>query len=220
MSDLHPPPQTHEEFALVCTDDTILFHTDRSLGIKRLQQLDDSFDVLGIPRQANKDVNVETSITGLGCELSNSPPKVEPAWARLGHLLAGVFELAETRKASPLGVAAALGVAQRFALMSRSFLSIFDDVYGFARLDDGETVRDVPDGVVQELLVFAALSPLLVADLSRDFHPLLMACDAAPEYGFGVSACPITALEATELGTFAERRGDYVRLARDGGGDE
>ena len=74
--------------------------------------------------------------------------------------------------------------------------------------------------VVDELATFALLAPLLVADLTREFHPLLTATDASPSFGFGASVCPITSAEAITLGTYSDKRGDFVRLHRDGGEDD
>ena len=37
----------------------------------------------------------------------------------------------------------------------------------------------VPDIVIDELLVFAVLAPLLIADLTRPFRPLVAATDAS-----------------------------------------
>ena len=145
---------------------------------------------------------------------------MEPALDKLAQVLCGIFDLNRTRKASPLGVAALLGVMQWLALMARPFLSIFDNVYVFARRPEEKTIIDVPSGVMTELITFALLTPLLVADLTRVFHPLLAASDASPSFGFGASVCPITPSEAVELGSFSDKRGDFVRLHRDHGEDD
>jgi len=104
--------------------------------------------------------------------------------------------------------------------MSRPFLSIFDRVYVFARRPEEKLPIDLPTNVIDELITFAFLSPLLVADLTRDFHPLLAATDASPSYGFGASVCPITSDEAIKIGTYSDKRGDFIRLHRDGGEDD
>ncbi len=54
--------------------------------------------------------------------------------------------------------------------------------------------------------------PLIGADLSRDFLPMLVACDAAPEYGIGVTYRSTAQSEVEVVGALAERRGHFVRF--------
>ena len=99
-----------------------------------------------------------------------------------------------------------------FALLQRSFFSIFDAVYKFVRRQPPlETVR-VPGEVLDEMLVTLLLAPLLSVDLDRQPVQELIATDAAPEFGFGVGSCPCSKGEANQVCRLAERRGDYVRL--------
>ena len=92
--------------------------------------------------------------------------------------------------------------------MARPFFAIFDGVYEYARREPRNAPQRVPDSVIDELPTFAVLAPLLIADLTRPFYPLLFATDASPSYGFGASVCPITQDEAVDLGRFSVRRGD------------
>ena len=201
FSDLHTLPECHDELALIATDDTILVHTNRDQGLRRVEELEDIFKLYGIPQRVDKDETVESEVTAIGCFLANDPPRIEPALEKLGNVLSAIFDLHRTRRASPLSLAALLGVIQWLALMARAFLSIFDHVYLFSRREEGQTIIDVPDEVFDELATFALLTPLLVADLTREFHPLLAATDASPSFGFGASVCPITPDEAIKLGT-------------------
>ena len=66
---------------------------------------------------------------------------------------------------------------------------------------------------MNELLVTLLLAPLLAVSLDREPLQMLVATDAAPEYGFGMSTCSCDAKTAMEVCRLAERRGDYVRLA-------
>ena len=220
LSDLHPFPECHDELALIATDDTILIHTDREQGLRRVKELEAIFKTYGIPQRVDKDETVEDHVTAIGCHLANDPARIEPALEKLGNVLRAIFDLNRTRRASPLGIAALLGVMQWLALMARAFLSIFDRVYVFARRPEEKLPIDVPIDVMDELIIFVMLSPLLVADLTREFHPLLAATDASPSYGFGASVCPITSHEAVQLGTYSDKRGDFIRLRRDGGEDD
>ena len=55
-----------------------------------------------------------------------------------------------------------------------------------------------------ELVFAACLVPLMGADLGRRFLPMVIACDAAPEYGFGVSYRPGSLHTASAIGSLAE----------------
>ena len=74
----------------------------------------------------------------------------------------------------------------------------------------------VPRGVINELPLFTTLVPLLVASLSRRWHPQLIATDVAPEFGYGLSVYDVGEDEVRRLSRKSERRGDFVRLNRDG----
>lgn len=93
--------------------------------------------------------------------------------------------------------------------------SVFSAVYAFVRGAPDDREVALPEDVRTELVVVACLVPLMGADLGRSFLPMLTACDAAPEYGFGVSYWPCSVRTAASIGLLAERRGDYVQLFLD-----
>ena len=74
---------------------------------------------------------------------------------------------------------------QWMALMARQLWSIFDRVYVCARLELGKEIIDLLADVMSELATFVLLTPLQLADLTREIHPLLTATDASPSFGFG-----------------------------------
>ena len=80
----------------------------------------------------------------------------------------------------------------------------------------GEKTQPVPRAVLDELLIFAALAPLLTAALDRQWCTTVVATDTAPEFGLGVSVADLPLDEVASLGTLSERRGDFIRLSRDG----
>ena len=128
--------------------------------------------------------------------------------------------LDRSRLASPRGVHGQLGLASWFCILSRPHYSCFDALYRFvARLPE-DVPQAVPAAVVAELCLFFALVPLLTAGLDRDWLPLLTACEAAPEFGFGASVCSMPKDAVAAVGRKAERRGDYIRLARHGADDD
>ncbi|CAE7867460.1 unnamed protein product, partial [Symbiodinium sp. KB8] len=208
----HDIPQCHDEVCFVATDDTVLVHTDARKGRDTLANLDRAFESHGIPRNASKDISLAPELTALGCDLSNNPVKAEPNSEKMGQCICRTLDLLHRTHASPRAVHGLLGVWEWFALLQRGFFSIYDSVYQFVRKEPADCVFPVPGAVLNEMLVSALLAPLLSADLDRLVLPKLVATDAAPEFGFGVSACECNIREATQVCRLSERRGDYVRL--------
>lgn len=208
----HDIPQCHDEVCFVATDDTVLVHTDARKGRDTLANLDRAFESHGILRNASKDISLAPELTALGCDLSNNPVKAEPNSEKMGQCICRTLDLLHRTHASPRAVHGLLGVWEWFALLQRGFFSIYDSVYQFVRKEPADCVFPVPGAVLNEMLVSALLAPLLSADLDRLVLPKLVATDAAPEFGFGVSACECNIREATQVCRLSERRGDYVRL--------
>ena len=208
----HELPDHHDEVCFVATDDTVLIHKDVRKGAKTLEKLDAAFLEHGIPRNIEKDVTLERTVTALGCDLSSTPAVAEPAISRLAATICKTLDLLRVGRASPRALHSVLGVWQWFFLLQRSLFSIFDAVYDFVRREPPMKVVKVPPAVQNELLIAVALAPLLTASLDRQPISKLVAADAAPEFGFGVSVCECTSEEAAEICRLAERRGDFVRL--------
>ena len=216
ICDSHPLPCCQKELAIVATDDVVFVHRDRETALSRVHSFDDALEANHIPRATQKDETACADIVALGCELASSPPCAHADTKKLWPVLNAIAELQRTRRASPLGLNAVLGVGQWFAILSRPHFSCFDKVYEFVRREPGDLLQPVPRAVLDELLIFAALSPLLTAALDRQWCTTVVATDAAPEFGLGVSVADLPPETVESLGTLSERRGDYIRLSRDG----
>ena len=118
-----------------------------------------------------------------------------------------------TRRCRPGIFRAWLGGAQWLCLLERWLFSVFQHSYAFARVEPATVEHDVPYNVVEEVLLFIALSPCLALPLNRPARAHILACDAAPEYGFGVVEAACGEAEAEALCRLAEKRRDYVRPA-------
>eukprot|EP00439_Symbiodinium_sp_Y106_P070151 s430_g12.t1 len=208
-----PLPTSYDEVCFVATDDTILMHKTLGQGSHTLSKLDKAFDERGIIRNTSKDVTLQESVTALGCDLSNDPAIAEPSLDKILRTVARTLDVLHRGEASPRALHSLLGVWEWFSLLQRTFFSIFDDVYSFVRRVPEHSVEQLPDNVMNELLVTLLLAPLLAVSLDREPLQMLVATDAAPEYGFGMSTCSCDAKTAMEVCRLAERRGDYVRLA-------
>ncbi|OLP95208.1 hypothetical protein AK812_SmicGene22693 [Symbiodinium microadriaticum] len=187
----HRLPESQQELCAVATDDVILFHRCKRQGISTLRRLDASFALHGIQRNEKKDVTLASSLTGLGCDISASPPMVQPASGKQARLVLATCDL---------------------LVSERGMFSIFSQVYDFVREQPESEKQRVPASVLDELFVSLALAPLLPASLDREFLPEVLACDAAPEFGFGVTLAQCGKHLAEKVGRLSERRGDYVRL--------
>jgi len=209
-----PAPTDQARVAAVATDDVMFFHKDRGVAEADLRSYDQALRDHGVPRAQHKDISACDRMVAIGCEIRASPPTLGPEPNRLGRLLLAIRELACLPRASPRCVWSMLGTAQWFVILARPIFSIFEHAYGFVRLEDQHTVVDVPRRVVAEFLHFAALSPLLITALDRPFSHTIIATDAAPEFGFGVSVCNAPIGLVRQLARKSEKRGDYVRLHR------
>lgn len=98
---------------------------------------------------------------------------------------------------------------------SRVGASVFHEVYDTQRKQPLDTPVSIPPGALGELLVFTLLAPLLVADLEREFLPLLACSDASPSFGFGVSVRKCCLETITQLASRSERHGDYLTFDDD-----
>ena len=112
-------------------------------------------------------------------------------------------------------MASVVGVASWFCLLSRSHFSVFDEVYAFARKEDGDTKRILSHACIDELLCFACLVPCLSVGVARPFCNTLIASDASPSSGFGVSIKECEGGLTEALSLKSERFGDLVRMQLD-----
>lgn len=120
------PPALQQELACVVTEEKLLFHFDREVGSYRLQCLDRSFDEHHVPRNKSKDIDLASSMVGLGCDLGNAPPRAEPEASKSFGWLAACVDLLHICRA-------ALKIRQWFVLLSRPCYSIYDAAYEFQR---------------------------------------------------------------------------------------
>ena len=208
-------------FALA-TDDMMLFTVadghELPEGRYHGQQRCDIFDQVlknhNIQASQEKDVNGKTDTTCIGIDVCEGR-FLAPSSHKLAKLLCCCIELLVSRpEISPLECSAILGVCTWFALLNRPSFSIFGDIYNFVK-GYNTTRTSLPANVLSELLLFVALSPLLEADLSREWIDKLVATDASGSFGFGVSTVTIGKDAVRELGHIAERPGQFVRLLRD-----
>ena len=211
----HPPPAVQSELCMVATDDTVFMHRDATKGQNTLACFDASLEAAGIPRKVAKDITLTEQITALGCDLTSRPHIAEPAKPKLLTCVAACLDLLQTKRASPKAVNALLGLLQWFCLLQRPVFGVFDKIYDFVRLQPDREKVCLPQPVLQEIAAALGLLPLLSVSLDKRYYNEILACDAARDFGFGVSETPCSEGVVANLGRLAERRGDFVRVHKD-----
>ena len=93
----------------MCTDDVLFFHRDAEQGRERLRAFDAAQAKMKIPQNDFKGVSLQDSMTGLGCDLSNNPARVESSAARVHDLSWGTVGLLRRRIATRKAVNTLLG---------------------------------------------------------------------------------------------------------------
>jgi len=209
------PPANQSELCMICTDDTLFFHRDSRLAHDTLRRFEAAAAASKVPLNNAKDITVAERMTALGCDVETSPPRVSPDADKLRRVLGAALDVLNQGTATPASVRGWLGTAQWFCLLERWLFGIFNHIYAFVRTEEPEVEVPVPLPVQNEIALFVALAPMLVLPLTRQAHPDIYACDAAPEHGFGVTAARCSLEEAEQLCRLSEKRHDFVRPAHD-----
>ena len=217
LADTAPLPTNFDTCFALATDDLMLFSVapedavDPSLS--RRIAFDNVIARHGLIPATEKDVNDELSATCIGIDvdagryLAPHASKAAMLVEAIGHLYSGHVHL------SDLELAALLGQCTWFGIMNRPSLGAFDEIYGITKAN-GSARQEIPSGVVQELVHFVSLLPLLEADLMRPWQKCILATDASIDFGFGVSIADAPSHVVRELARVAAAPGHYVRLER------
>ena len=73
------------KYSLSCAQSLLVTSSSFIVILRRLSQLfcpsnlDNALRDAGLQRNCSKDVNLANTVTGLGCDLPNAPPLIEPA---------------------------------------------------------------------------------------------------------------------------------------------
>jgi len=216
-----PHPAHVDEVVTIATDDAVFVHPSKLSASERLDKFDAAMSEAGVIRNPAKDESAVLETVALGCHLANDPAWVEPDLGKLIRLLLGIVAFSSATTTSARTVGALLGSAGWFAQLTQWHYSIFVRAYELARHVELDAEQPITPAAQDEFVVYAALAPLLVADLARPFLPLIACSDASPSYGYGVSVRGIDPVLAEELASLSEHRGDYLvfsdPLPTDGG---
>jgi len=215
--DLPGPQRTDSAFALA-TDDVMVFtRTGEASTRKTSRNLDRAFQRHGVIKHSAKDVSAATTATCVGIDV-DSGRYLSPHAASLCKVIAAVTHMSSRKTdllISPLQLAALLGVMQWECQLNRPTYSIFYHVYEFTKSLPDDVPKRLPSQAFQELLMFICLAPCLEADLARPWLNEVVASDASPVFGFGVSSYKCSAGFARSVGRLSVQPGAYAEVDLD-----
>ena len=136
-------------------------------------------------------------------------------WAsssKLRLLLPALLYIISASSSAPLHIAALLGVIQWFNLLNRPLFSILEASYTFARQAPQTSLLALPGTVQREMAMVLGLAMQWMFELDKVWSPDILASDASPSFGFGVSRLRRSVHLARSLGRLSEKRGDFVSL--------
>ena len=113
---------------------------------------------------------------------------------------------------SPKQLAAVIGAMQWHCQLNRPSFSVFHNVYLFTKRTPDDVCVPLPSECLHELVDFVFVLPTLLADLTRPWFPELVATDASPSYGFGVSSLTCDPRVARKVCHLAQVPGAFAFL--------
>lgn len=140
-----------------------------------------------------------------------------PSADKMALVLVGIVALLydSSISLSVVELQALLGHIAWFALLARPVFSCLHEVYVDARQSTTAKFRPRDESLV-ELTLLLMLLPYIDADLTRPWANILVASDASPSYGFGVSVAAASPTTLKSFSRLAARKGAFARLDRDG----
>eukprot|EP00928_Gymnodinium_smaydae_P061722 TRINITY_DN45745_c0_g1_i1.p1 TRINITY_DN45745_c0_g1~~TRINITY_DN45745_c0_g1_i1.p1 ORF type:complete len:1002 (+),score=67.19 TRINITY_DN45745_c0_g1_i1:59-3064(+) len=216
-----PIPKRMDECFSLATDDVIHFATVRNTATSRMRRLDRAFASNHVLRHPDKDINAVTSGTCLGLDLDDGI-YLAPSASSLGNLLTCCMHIIGSDTyfcMQPKQLASIVGLVQWFCLLNRPLFSSLWAVYEFCKRLPDYRAQVVPQEIKDELLLVVFLSPYFEADLTRTWQTDLLASDASPAYGFGLSAANVGAQAVRNLAVHAQRSACHVRFSDDEAGE-
>jgi hypothetical protein len=214
LADDLPGPATNDTFGLA-TDDIVHFtcqgyrHADHAM-----KRLDRAFDSVGIERHAGKDITGSLNETAIGIDLVNGLYFMGSA-LKVRLLLPAITEVLQRGILHPVDMAVLLGHVQWLNLLNRPLFSVLRSTYAFARGPEQYKLKHIPGKEQAELAAAVGLALFWCFGLAKPWHAEVLASDASPSFGFGLSRLTATTDFARRLGRLAEKRGDYVALLPD-----
>ena len=212
------PPRDLSLTVSLATDDVMVFSRgDARRSRQAFKRIDQAISAAGIiAHDANNvDEAIDTTVIGVdlcaGKRLTSHAAKMALVFAGLVHFIARTSHGISAEELQTI-----LGHIAWFALLSRPIFSCMHRVYELARSES--VARETLDGTaLAEFVLVTAMLPWIDADLTREWQEVIVASDAAPSYGFGVSVAEASPDLLRSFSREATRPNTHARLDRDGG---
>ena len=217
LADDLPPPVDLDRAVSLATDDIIVFGRHDLPSVRqRVARIDKAVADAGIEAHRGKDVNEALNTTVIGVDVVDGT-RLMPAATKMALVLVGLAHFCSRERPSctTLQLQALLGHLAWFALLTRPVFSCLHSAYDVARAE-GDTARHIPADTIAELIMFGSLLCWIDGDLARPWQDHIIATDASPSFGFGVSIARASSTLLRAFSREATRAGAMARLERDG----
>jgi len=205
--DVDPPLHLGSVFALA-TDDIMHFSSHGRKDSEQVgRDLDSSMVLAGVQKHGGKDITAAAEETCIGIDLVAGryfAPN-SSAMKTVFDAIAYILKCYQSLLVSPRQLASLLGTMQWHCLLGRPSFAVFHHVSGFVKHEPQDVGVLLPKAVVTALMQFALVAPFLEADVCRAWSSVLIATDASPAYGFGVSALNVGSDRVKSLGRWSLR---------------
>ena len=201
----------------VATDDNIMTHHSIEQGLRGIYRFESEAVEANLHNTRTHIVPLHTLLWAWGatCVALDTLSALFPEL--VCRLWESILCLIVDGHGTPCAVQRCLGALQWLALLTRVLLIVYQQFYRVVEVPRVGAVVLVLAGTLNELPIGLVLLPLATVDTSWDCLPLLLATDAAPDFGFGVSRKDCSRAVAEAIVTMSEKTGDYVRLFQEPG---
>ena len=217
LADDCAPPKDLSLTVSLATDDVMLFARGCSVRARKaVGDIDRAIEGAGIIAHTGKNIDDALNTTVIGVDLCRGM-HLTPHAKKMALVVSGLTHFVSTavRAISPEELQTILGHIAWFALLARPIFSCMHRTYEVARLPEAER-HTLDDVAAAELLLVTWMLPWIDADLTRPWQDVLLASDASPAYGFGVSVADASADLLRSFAREATLPNTHARLARDG----
>ena len=217
VADDLPPPRDLGCAVSFATDDIMVFaRGNLPRARKFVANIDKAVCTAGIEAHPGKSINEALDCTVIGVDVVGGT-RLVPAAAKMALVFVGLIHFCgqAAHSCTVQQLQALLGHLAWFALLARPVFSCLHTVYDRANCEESGRIDLLPDNVA-EFFLFVSLLCWIEGDLEQPWQNCIVATDASPSFGFGVSIASASPCLSRAFSREATRAGALARLDRDG----
>ena len=187
LCDGRPAPSDATVTHLIATDDIVAFTTkgaDHSHVLGRA--LDSALAAHGVKKNPEKDCDAAKDLTIIGIDLCDGKYLI-PGMDKMLSLMASTVAVLGATEVAPRSLERHLGIPHWFGQLQRPYYSIFGATYRHTVGEDLDTPQRLSDECRAELAMAALVAVSIEVDVRQQWAPIVLATDATPSYGYGLS---------------------------------